>query len=300
MRSLRITLIVALLLSNNELTKPQVVRSRVSRVEVSAHDIATNRTKLAYRGYVIHKNMRKIRIDDRSYGGRLYFEQDEYARLTRKGRILLRFDGLIGGVGNSIEFGLFSFLRASEKQLLVSQDTFRGGKQWIVRLRRSPRILYDGHAWATGREIDDMSVIDLDGDGKYEVIVPTCIFYGFASLSPAATPLPSIVFKYSRESKKFLPANLEFAEYLLNGIEDRKRTIQAIGSPPDNMNHLGDVLGIVLEYLFAGHASEAWTFYDQAYKLPDKHEMKDKILAELRSSPVYRFIYHKHNRRRTT
>jgi hypothetical protein len=95
-----------------------------------------------------------------------------------------------------------------------------------------------------------------------------------------------------------LPANREFAKYVLDGIEDRKRNIHPTGSPPDDMNHLGDVLGVVLDYVFAGRAREAWAFYDAAYKLPDKNKIKQAIQRELRQSPVYRFIYRKRIRRK--
>lgn len=199
-------------------------------------------------------------------------------------------------MGNSMKVGLFSFPGASRKQLIVSQDTFRGGNQWVVTLQRSPHVIYDGRLWKTGREVDDMSLIDLDNDGVYEISVPTCIFYGFESLCPGCTPLPTIIFKYSNKAGRYLPANPEFANYLLAKIEDRKQNIHSIGSPPDNMNHLGSVLTVVLDYVFAGRESEAWTFYDQAYKLPDKHEIKKEIRAKLSESPVYQFIYRKRTR----
>jgi len=49
----------------------------------------------------------------------------------------------------------------------------------------------------------------------------------------------------------------------------------------------------VLDYIFAGREQEAWTFYEQSYKLSDKKEIKTKIKAVLEDQPVYRFIYKK-------
>jgi hypothetical protein len=223
---------------------------------------------------------------------------DEYAVLAQHGRTLFRFDGLDAGFGNSIQFGLFSFLGKRGKQLVVSQDIYRGGNQWIVSLGRRPRVIYDGGVWLTGRESDDMSIADLDADGVYEIITPTCIFYGFESLCPACTPLPSIIFKYSERWKRYFPANRKFAALLLDGIEDREHRIRPPGSPPDNMNHLSDVLTVVGEYVFAGRERKAWTFYDRAYKLPDKKRMKARIRSVLNDSPVYRFIYQRRSRHR--
>ena len=222
---------------------------------------------------------------------------DEYAVLAQHGRTLFGFDGIYGGFGNSIQFGLFSFLGKSGKQLAVSQDIYRGGNQWIVSLGRRPRVIYDGGVWLSGRESDDMSIADLDADGVYEIITPTCIFYGFEGLCPGCTPLPTIVFRYSQKARRYLPANPRFAEYVLDGIEDRKKNVPPIGNPTDDMKHLGDVLGVVLDYVFAGRARQAWAFYDEAYKLPNKNKIKKDIQAELRSNPVYRFIYRKRHRK---
>jgi hypothetical protein len=47
----------------------------------------------------------------------------------------------------------------------------------------------------------------------------------------------------------------------------------------------------VLDYVFAGREQEAWAFYETAYKLPDKAEVKSKIKAVLNDQPVYRFMY---------
>jgi hypothetical protein len=54
---------------------------------------------------------------------------------------------------------------------------------------------------------------------------------------------------------------------------------------------LSDILRIVLDYIFAGREEEAWTFYEEAYKLPDKTEVRRDILAVLKVQPVYRSLY---------
>ena len=225
--------------------------------------------------------------------------QVSYAVLNQKGKRLIKFDANVYfGPGNSTSFGLISILGKQTKQAIISQDVFRGGRQWIVTLSRHPRIIFDGRAWSVGREGDDMSIADLDRDGVYEISVPTCIFYGFANLSPAATPLPTIIFKYSKKAGKYLPANPAFATHVLAGVEKRKERVTPAGDVVNNMNHLGDVMEVVLTYVFAGRQREAWAFYDAAYKLPDKNKIKKAILRQLRQSPVYRFIYRKRVRRK--
>jgi len=67
-------------------------------------------------------------------------------------------------------------------------------------------------------------------------------------------------FEYS-QSPRSICRQSEVLEVSLGGIEDRKRQIGR-RSPPDDMYHVGDVLAVVLDYVFAGQQREAWTFYD--------------------------------------
>jgi hypothetical protein len=136
-----------------------------------------------------------------------------------------------------------------------------------------------------------MRIIDLDNDGVYEITVPLTVFYGFSEWVPTGrTPLPTVIFRYDRKAREYVPANLQFQDYLLKGVAKEKRNI----SPPeDRINHITDILPIVVDYIFAGKEKEAWTFFDESYKLSDKKEMKAKITAVVRGQPVYRFIYKK-------
>ena len=85
----------------------------------------------------------------------------------------------------------------------------------------------------------------------------------------------------------------QFAKHLLAEIENQKQSVPSPGDEVRKLNHLSSVPGIVLDFVFAGREREAWTFYDQAYKLPDKQRIKREVQARLRDSPVYHFIYFK-------
>lgn len=129
-----------------------------------------------------------------------------YAVLERGGKVVRSFDaGVYHGGLNAVGFGLFPFLGGDAKQLIVSQDAPRAGVQWVVSLSPSPRVIYDGPAFEVGRETDDMSVADLDGDGVYEIVVPVCHFYGFRDLATAATPLPTGGLQIRREGREVSP-----------------------------------------------------------------------------------------------
>lgn len=56
-------------------------------------------------------------------------------------------------------------------------------------------------------------------------------------------------------------------------------------------SHLADVLEVLLSYVYAGEEREGWEFYEAAYRLPDKAEVKREVEAVLRLEPVYRFMY---------
>ena len=138
-----------------------------------------------------------------------------------------------------------------------------------------------------------MRIIDLDNDGVYEITVPLTFFYGFSEWVPTGrTPLPTAIFKYRGKAQEYVPANPEFQDYLLENIDKRKR---GVSPPEDKVDHITDILPIVVDYIFAGKEMEAWTFFDEAYKLADKKELKAKISAAVRRQPVYRFIYRTHS-----
>jgi len=199
----------------------------------------------------------------------------------------MKFDGVYSGLGNTTRFGLLSLLGNEEKQLVVSQDIYRGGNQWIVTFGKSPRIIYDGAVWETGREGDDLGILDIDADGTYEIFAPITSFSDFADhrLSMMNVPLPSVVFKFDRRAHRYVPANPLFAEYLLSKHKDREI------SPPSNAdNHLGDVMKATLDYLHARREAEAWLFFERECKLPDKAQIKRKIESVLSGHPTFRYL----------
>ena len=210
-----------------------------------------------------------------------------YAVLKKNGRVLTKFDGVYHGVGNATDFGLFSFLGGSEKQLAVSLTVQRGGRHWVVDLSSSARGIFDSGDYGVGRE--ELSVIDIDKDGVYEISLSLTEFYMFENIHTAETPLPEIIFKYDRGAKKYIPANPSFQSYVLRGIEDQVNHL----TPNEENGYLSKRLGIVLRYIYAGKEKEAWDFFDREYRLPDKGQMKSKIKAVLRNEGAYKYIYGK-------
>lgn len=266
---------------------PPAPAARAATEEVHIGDSLVREDELTYEGYTVEKLYKTVR-EAEVPGGRA---EVAYAVLERRGKVLLSFDaGVYNGGLNSAGFGLFPFLGGPEKQLIVSQDAPREGQQWVVSFSPRPHVIYDGPAFAAGREVDDLRVADLDGDGVYEIVAPLTNFYGFRdwALAPAATPLPEAVFKYDAEAGKYLPANARFREHLLKGLEEKRSQVRG---PEAREAHLADVLSVVLAYVYAGEERAGWEFYEATYGLPDKVQLKREVKRSLRAEPVYRFMY---------
>jgi hypothetical protein len=246
--------------------------------------------KLTYEGYVIQRRNKKVKLD---YPWEMkappLWVEVSYAVITRKRRFIAKFDGgIYFGAGNSTRFGLLSFLGDKTKQLVVSQDISRGGTQWVASLVPRFHLIFDGPAFHVGREADDMGIIDLDGDGVYEITVPITDFYELQDkLSISQIPLPEIIFKYDPLKRKYLPANPLFPRYLLNGIG----TLEGDVSGNDQFAIRSAVLDKLLTYIYVGREREAWAFYARAYTLDDREEIKRRVKSILRKQPVYKFIY---------
>ncbi|MGH9942635.1 MAG: hypothetical protein ACRD9R_09815 [Pyrinomonadaceae bacterium] len=269
---------------------PDVPNPEAFKEEVQIADAFIDSEKLAYDGYVVEKRYKTVKLDYPPEMKAMPMQvQVSYAVLKRREKVLARFDhGIYFGADNSTRFGLFPFLGGDSEQLIVSQDIPRGGRQWIVSLSPRFRVIHEGAEFGVGREAEDMGVIDIDRDGVYEIIQPDTSFYGFSDWLPTGrTPLPRVIFKYDVKAGKYLPANHFFHDYLLKDISEAK---QKVSGPDDRIDHFADTLSIVLEYVYAGRGQKAWAFYDEAYKLPDKTQMKRDIKAVLKKQSVYRFM----------
>lgn len=207
-----------------------------------------------------------------------------YVVLKRKGRVVAKFDGVEYGAGVATMFGAFNFLGGRARQLAVSLTVPRGGRHRVVDLSSaSPRVIFDSLDYGVGRE--ELSVIDLDKDGTYELSMPVTAFYGFENMSMAGTPLPEIVFKYDAKARRYLPANRLFPEYAMRGVDEDIRALK-----PDDEAYMSRRLDILLRYVYAGREREGWDFFDRAYERPDRNALRKKIASALGEERVYRFL----------
>lgn len=240
---------------------------------------------LTLNGYEISKREKKVR----------YFYEPEskhkpdmfdatYAVLKRNGRVVAKFDDGSSGLRNATAFGAFPFLGGGARQLAVSLTLPRYGRHWVVDLSPArPRVVFDSSDYGVGRE--ELSVIDLDKDGTYEISMPVTAFYMFENMSMAETPLPDIIFKYDAKARRYLPANQLFPGYALRRVD---RDIKAL--KPDGYEYMSSRLDILLRYVYAGRERDGWRFFDRAYERPDRDALKKRIASELSKERVYRFL----------
>lgn len=242
---------------------------------------------LSYGGYIVEIRHEHVQYAYPVMNGSSLREMS-YAVLRHHGRVRMTFnDHIYFGMGNEVRCRTFSFLDHPVKEIIVSQDVFRGGTQWIVSLAPRPRIIFNGPEWGVGRESDDMRAIDLDGDRVYEITLPITDFYEFQDKLPISEiPLPKIVFKYDKRAGKYLPANSLFSNYLLRELSEPE-----VPNTAYPFQHLGYVLLKTLDLIYLGRQHEAWRFYNTAYKLDDKDELRRRITKTLARQPVYKFIY---------
>jgi hypothetical protein len=258
---------------------------------VQLTDTAGQFQRIVYRDYSIETRNRRARVDvPPENGPSLPPVKVSYFIVRRGAKTVAKFDGdIYFALGNGAEGGLFPLLNNGSKQLILSQDIFRTGMQWVVDFSKGFRVIFDGKEFNVGRETGDLTISDLDGDRIHEITVPITTFYGFQGwrLSTSETPLPAIIFKYDSRLRKYLPANPLFAHCLLPGI----RKDEAFARTIDQSKQLGTLMSVVLDYIFIGDEAQGWKFFEETCSLPDKKQIRTDMEKELGNHPVYRYIH---------
>jgi hypothetical protein len=249
-------------------------------------DFFIDADRLSYRGYEVVRLEKRVRDEYRPQTNSPPRMIDvSYAVLKKNGRVLARFEGVYFGLGNDTQFGLFPFLGGETKQLVVSQTIPRNGRHWIVSLSPAVRVIYDSNEYGLGRE--EMTVLDVDKDGVFEICQELKTFVFFEGITFGATHIVDILLKYDERAKKYLPASHIFQDYTLAGLKDNPVSLRR----GDEKKFAFDVLRFMLPYIYAGRRNEAWDYYAREYTLPNKKRLRRKIKTALRDDAVYNYIY---------
>jgi hypothetical protein len=215
--------------------------------------------------------------------------------ISKSGKTVARFEGLYNPLGNEIGFGFYRFLKGSEKQLLLVDESNRYDREWIVSL--SPRyvVIFDAEDF----EVVDghLMVIDFDNDGEKEITLAKFCFDSEFGFPMSDRPWLRVIFKYDAGKHKYLPASHIFPDYTLNG---QARRIQKFSDNPPEINgsKFSKLLEIFMTYVYAGNEAEAWRFFDANFPeqltvygaVKAKEVTRTQIKAGLNKDPIYKFI----------
>lgn len=244
-------------------------------------------SRLTYGGYVV------TRVIDEQSG-------ESRAVITRGGRELVRLtDG--APREDATRIGLFPFLGAKGRQLVVEQYT--GGAHCctvyrVYELGAELRALFDGDEYGIEEIGEDMNVVDIDRDGRYEFTQSVMAFDYFMT-SHAGSVFPMVVFAYDEGAGKYTPANRKFSAYLLRGVARDIGKVEALNRRLTRKERAGSfhgehftaVMDVLLKYVYAGEERKGWAFFETHYLLADKAEVEAKVKEHLKESAVYRATY---------
>lgn len=247
--------------------------------------VLSKEDRLSYKGYLIEKSQVKG-------------EEFWNASLRKGDKVLAKFEN--GGENKDwTSFGLFPFLGADSKQLIVEQ--YSGGAHccysyWIYDPSTSLRLLFNNDKYGTGNML---SPVDIDGDGVFE-FEQSVMAFDYFHLSHASSVFPAAVFAYDKKAGEYRPANRKFSAYVLQDIEKEIKEVETLKAQSDKTdesyseNYFSAVLLVTLKYIYAGQQEKGWSFFDQEYKTHAgiaKDKMRAEIKDQLQREQVYNYIY---------
>jgi hypothetical protein len=246
-------------------------------------------TSLEYKGYKIKKVAVKKRDESDSPEAAI----DDLV-VSRNGRAIHRFEGIYNPLGNKLGYGFYRFLKGSEEQLFIVDESNRYDREWIVSLSPNFEVLFDSGDYNV--ESGYLRVTDINNDGEKEITLGIFCGLGFGSVM-SDRPWRRIIFKYDAATRKYLPASHIFTDYTLTGQDERIQKFRG-NSPALNGGKFSELLEILTTYIYAGRENEAWRFFDENFSdrfisdgaEKEKSETRAKIKAKLNKDPIYKFI----------
>ena len=227
-------------------------------------------------------------------------EGESRAVISRGGRELVRLtDGAPRDYATRI--GLFPFLGRGGKQLVVEQYT--GGAHCctvyrVYDLGAELRTLFDADEFGIDEIGEEMNVLDIDRDGRYEFTLNVMAFDYFMT-SHAGSVFPTAVFAYDERAGRYVPSNRKFSAYLLRSVARdaakaravKRRLTKEERASTFHGEHFRTVMDVLLKYVYAGEERKGWEFFEANYVLSDKAEVEAGVKEKLSESAIYRATY---------
>ncbi len=243
-------------------------------------DCLTNLLRISYNGYEIKKIVNP--------------KDNTFSTIVEKGKRILICIRENEDTKGSTQIGLFPFLGKKTLQLIVQQNS--GGAHccrfWkIYDLFPQPRLIFDSTPYPIADAWEEKKIIDLNKDGIFELIHADDQFAYFDGLTFTGSPLPTVIFKYNKMSKRYIPANSSFSWYIHKELANLRNWYQEQEKNNGFINAASYVLDFMLPDLFLGRKKQAWGFFESNYAPSDKKRMKRLITERLKTDGIYRFIY---------
>jgi len=221
--------------------------------------------------------------------------------IKKNGKALERFETGYTMSKDWAKLGLFNFLGANRKQLIV--EGYSGGAHccWehrVMDLSPTYRVIYDSHDWDVGY---DLNPVDLDKDGVFE-FTQSVMTFDYFYVSHARSYFPKAIFKYDKKVGKFLPANRLFPEEVTQNLEVDLAEVARLGLNVNRSDvygyeeYVAATLRVFLKRVYAGRETQAWAFFDAEYKLDNKRKLRADISKQLRGCSIYNYIYPRRKR----
>jgi hypothetical protein len=220
-----------------------------------ADDLLLESEKLSYENYQIERLRKPTVVEGKKYDE----DGHQYAVLKQKSKVVTQFDDIVNPLGTEIRFGLHSLLGQDRKQLIVEQTENRGWRYWIVDLNQSAKIIHNSGNYDVGQ---GLRTLDIDRDGKAELIQSLLTFWFFDRLDNTNSLFPDIVFNYDPKFNEYIPANHRFQDFVLRDLEQHitqvKKAKAQSNVTKNDRDILASMLEVLLRYIYASKEKEAW------------------------------------------
>lgn len=253
--------------------------------ENESYRVSDDGKTLYYLDYMVEK---KIEIDDG-------YENHIMVLKSKDGKEIKRFE-----LGCDIEemntWKIEDLIKGDNKELIITQ--FSGGAHcceynWIYEFNAEPKEIFSSHDYGSLGFMADPE--DINDDGNAELILQNLAFSYFYRCCYAASPSNSIIFEYDTKLGKYVIQNIKFAEFIIGDYDDNFEISSEFENikPTDNPDeidpggyYLGEILSVVIPYLYVGREEKGWEIFDRYYKLNDSEEIKERILERLKGKLI--------------
>lgn len=217
--------------------------------------------------------------------------------ISRNSQTLMRFQTGPNTEYNSNWVGRSHLLgkRSTEIYVFAANGGICCGEDWIVDITRGrPRVIFHSDDW--GYFYGGLEVFDADGDGIYEIVDSDASFRYVANLLGVSSPQPRAVFKYDRQSRRYVPAPELQQDFVKQGMAENERWLREkyrkLKTEPETYpeQFIINLISQVVDLFFQSKERQAWALLKR-YCPPDQlKSIRAELREKVRRSPYLQAI----------